>query len=263
MDKIRAGDIDIAYTISGNGHPLVMIQGLTATIDWWDPLFMEELSKRYRVLAFDNRGAGRTEAPDGDFSVELFADDTANLMDALGIQKAYVLGYSLGGMIAQELALRHPEKVEKLVLCATNCGASGWVVCDQEVLAVLTDRSGTLEDLVDRFCTVMFDRAWIEANRDQLSEFKRRYLIAPTPDHNAARQFMSTVKFDAYDRLGDIRVPTLVLTGADDVLIPAENSRIIAGALPGAQLKEYPGAGHGFPYQCRDEFLADVVEFLG
>jgi len=109
----------------------------------------------------------------------------------------------------------------------------------------------------------MFDREWIKANGYLLAEFKRRYLIAPTSDHNAARQFMSTVKFDAYDRLGDITVPTLVVTGADDRLIPAENSRIIAGALPGAQLKEYPGAGHGFPYQCRDEFLADVVEFLG
>lgn len=263
MDKIKAGDIDVAYTISGEGHPLVMIQGLTATMDWWDPAFIEELSKRYRVLAFDNRGAGRTEAPDGEFSVEQFADDTANLMDALGIDKAYVLGYSLGGMIAQELALRHPEKVEKLILCSTNCGAGNWVVCGKEVLAVLTDRSGTPRDLVDRFCTVMFDRAWIKANRDQLDEFKRRYLIAPTSDHNAARQFMTTVKFDAFDRLGDINVPALVLTGADDLLIPAENSRIIAGALPDAKLKEYPGAGHGFTYQCRDEFLADVMDFLG
>ena len=263
MEKIRAGEIEMAYQVSGAGHPLVMIQGLTANMDWWDPWFIDRLSQRYRVVTFDNRGAGRTEGPEGDFSVAQFADDTALLMDALGIEQAFVLGYSMGGMIAQELALRHPDKVEKLVLCATNCGPSGSVNASREILARLVDRSGTPEELVDRFVTLMFDRGFLAENTDMLDEFKRRCVIAPTSDHDAARQMMATITFDTFDRLGDIGVPTQVICGEEDILIPAENSRIIAGAVPGALLTEYPGAGHGFLFQCRDEFVADVLEFLG
>jgi 3-oxoadipate enol-lactonase len=262
MEKVRVADIDIAYEISGDGHPLVLIQGLTATMDWWGEDFIDLLSQRYRVLMFDNRGAGRTEAPDGEFTVEQFADDTAGLMDALGIERAYVLGYSMGGMIGQELSLKHPEKVEKLVLCVTFCGGIKTVMASREVLERLVDRSGSIDDQVERFVSLMFAPQWIKDNRDMLDDFKRRYLLAPTTDHNAARQFMATVKFDAYDRLPGIGVPTLVACGADDILIPAENSRTIAGAIPGARLVEYEGAGHGFVWQRREEFVAEISGFL-
>jgi 3-oxoadipate enol-lactonase len=263
VNTVRVGDIDVAYTLCGEGHPLVLIQGLTATLDWWDPEFVEALSRRYRVLAFDNRGAGRTEAPEGEFTIEQLADDTAGLMDALGIESAYVLGYSLGGMIGQELALRHPEKVEKLVLCVTFCGGKNTVAASREVLSKLMDRSGSTDDLVERFLSLMFTREWMEENRNLLDGFKERYLIAPTPDHAAARQFMATVRLDTYDRLDKITAPTMVMCGADDILIPAENSRIIAGAIPGAQLKAYPGAGHGFVWQMREAVLEDLTGFLG
>lgn len=262
-EKVMVGDIEIAYSLSGEGHPLVLIQGLTGTMDWWDPEFVDALASRYRVLIFDNRGAGRTEAPEGEFSVAQFADDTAGLMDALGIDSAHVLGYSLGGMIAQELALHHPGKVDKLVLCVTFCGGKATVQASREVLSKLMDRSGSLEELVERFLTLMFTREWIEENRHVLDDFKGRYLIAPTPDYNAARQFMATVKFDTFGRLGEIAAPTMVMCGADDILIPAENSRIIAREIPGAKLIAYPDAGHGFVWQVRAKALDDLTGFLG
>lgn len=263
MDKARVNGIDIAYQMRGEGTPLVMIMGLTATMDWWDPALLNALSKTYRVLIFDNRGAGRSLAPEGEFSIEQFADDTAGLMDALGIESASVLGYSMGGMIAQELALRHPEKVDRLILLATYCGGSESVFGSKEVLMKLADRSGTVDDLVERFLTLMFTRDWIRENRSLLDDFKARYLLAPTSDHAAARQFMATVKFDTSGRLGAVCVPTLVACGAEDILIPPDNSRLIAGKIPGARLIEFPGAGHGFMWQNPEKCLAELTGFLG
>jgi pimeloyl-ACP methyl ester carboxylesterase len=263
LDKATVGDIEICYQESGEGHPLVLIMGLTATMDWWDPVLLEELSRSYRVIIFDNRGAGRSECPRGDFSIELFADDTVALMDSLGIDRAHVLGYSMGGMVAQELVLRHPQRVGKLMLYATYCGGSDSVFGDKEVLARLVDRSGTVDDLVERSMGLMFSRDWIEDNRAVLDEFKRRYLIAPTPDHVAARQFMATVNFDASDRISGIEKPTLVACGMEDILIPPQNSSLIASKIPDAELIAYPHAGHGFIWQDREQCLEDLADFLG
>jgi pimeloyl-ACP methyl ester carboxylesterase len=263
MDWAKVGDIEIAFRISGCGPPLVLIMGLTATMDWWEPSFLDSLARNHTVLVFDNRGAGRSVCDEGEFSIEQFAGDTAGLMDALAIDHASILGYSMGGMIAQEFALRYPSRLDKLMLFSTYCGGSESVFGDKEVLTRLVDRSGTIDDLMERFLTLMFSRKWISANRDLLADFKRRYLLAPTPDHTAARQFMATVKFNAADRISSIEAPTLVACGADDILIPASNSRIIAGKIPGARLIEYPGAGHGFIWQLMDRCLGDLTSFLG
>lgn len=263
MDRIQVGDITMAYRLFGTGHPLVLIMGLTANMDWWDPHLLDGLSSGYRVLIFDNRGAGRTDAPPGDFSIEQFADDTAGLIDAVGIQRAHVLGVSMGGMIAQELALNHPERVDRLVLCCTYCGGRETVFADRAVLVKLTDLSGTPEDKARRFLSLLFPPDWLADNEEYFAEFMRRYLVAPATDENAGRQFMATVRFDASDRLPRIGAPTLVACGADDALIPAENSRTIAERIPGARLVVYEGAGHGFINQCRGEFVDELTGFLG
>ncbi len=261
--KVRVRDIDICYRTIGKGFPLVMIMGLTANMDWWDPEFINALSKKYHLVLFDNRGAGRTETPPGEFSIKQFADDTAGLMDALGIERAHILGVSMGGMIAQELALNYPWKVEKLVLCVTFCGGDKTVYASSEVLQKLTDLSGTLEERVRRFLALLFPEEWLSQNPNYLVEFTKRYMIAPTSDANAARQFMATTKFNTYDRLPEIQCPTLVACGSKDILIPPENSRIIAERIPGARLVEFEGAGHAFISQCRDKFLEILFNFLG
>lgn len=263
MQKVAVGDIEISCEARGEGRPLILIQGLTATLDWWDASFLDKLARDYRVIIFDNRGAGRTAAPEGEFSIEQLADDTAGLMDALEIEKAFILGYSMGGMIAQGLAISHPEKVEKLVLCATFCGGSNSTFATQEVLGKLVDRSGTIDDLMNRFLGLMFDADWIKENSHLLEDFKRRYLLAPTSAHNATRQFMATATFDAYDRLKDVNIPTMVVCGSEDIIIPADNSRVIADAIQGASLLEYPGCGHGFLWQREEEFLEELQGFLG
>ena len=263
MDAMRVGDLDISYQLMGEGPPIVLIQGLTANMDWWETEFLDALSERHRVLMFDNRGAGRTPAPpETEVTIRQMADDTAGLMDAIGMERADVLGVSMGGMIAQELALNYPEKVNRLALCVTFCGGRETVYPGREVLATLVDRSGTPEELVWRFGTLMFREEYMLENRDYFADFFARYSKAPSTDKNAARQFMSTQTFSTYDRLPLIDKPTLVVCGAEDVLIPAENSRILAGRIPGARLVEFEGAGHGFIAQCREDFLEVLEGFL-
>ncbi len=263
MEYAQVGDLNMCYELKGEGYPLVLIMGLTANMDWWEPRVVDELAEHYRVLLFDNRGAGRTVTPEeGEFSIPQMANDTAGLMEALGIERAHVVGVSMGGMIAQELALRHPEKVDKLVLCVTFCGGANTVYASQEVLKVLADGSGGADEIVRRALSIMFPEEWLESHPGYLDVFKDCYMRAPITANNMVRQFMATTKLDTYDRLPAIQAPTLVLYGADDILIPPVNSRTIAGQIPGAKVKEYDGAGHGFTAQCAEEFAADLLDFL-
>lgn len=263
MEQAKVGDTLIYYRTTGEGHPLVMIMGLTATLDWWDPSFLERLSERYELLVFDNRGAGRTEAPPGDVTIPLMATDTAGLMDAVGFERAHVLGISMGGMIAQQLALDYPGKVDRLVLCATFCGGQETVYAEREVLMKMLDRSGTPEQRVRRTTSLLFPDEWLEENPDYFEDFLERFSIAPTTEENAARQFMATVQFNTYDRLPEIENPTLVACGTEDVIIPPENSKILAQRIPDARLVEFEGAGHGFTQQCQGELFEVLTDFLG
>jgi pimeloyl-ACP methyl ester carboxylesterase len=259
----RVGDLDIRYTLTGEGHPLVLIIGLLGSTDWWEPAFIDSLARRYRVLVFDNRGAGNTVTPDDTkITIPLMAGDTAGLMDAVGFKSAYVLGFSMGGMIAQELTLLYPEKVEKLALCSTNCGKGGSVFAGRDVLKKLADRSGTPVEQVERFCSLFFCEEWLEIHGEDGEEFKNRYLESPANDHNATLQFMAMVTFAACERLPRIEVPTLVACGTGDLLLPPENSKIIQDRIPGSRLVMYEGAGHGIMWERREDFLRDLVAFL-
>ncbi len=264
MDFVKVGDLNICYELKGEGHPLVMLRGLTENMDWWEPTLLEELAKRYRLLVFDNRGAGRTVTPrEGDITIPQMADDTAGLMDALGIERAHVVGVSMGGMIAQEFALRHPQKVDKLVLCVTFCGGKNTVIASKEVLTMIADGSGGPEAVAGRAMSLLFTQEWLDSNPEYAGEFLKRYMRAPATGHNTVRQFAATTKLDTFDRLPSIKAPTLVLCGTEDLLIPPINSRTIAEQIPGSKLKEYEGVAHGITNQCQEEFLVDLLEFLG
>lgn len=262
-ESVTVGDIDIHYRAMGTGEPLVMIMGLTANMDTWEPAMLDLLAERYRVIVFDNRGAGRTGAPPGDFSIAQFADDTAGLMEALGIERAFVLGESMGGMIAQEVVLRHPEMVEKLVLCCTFCGGEEAVFPEPEVIALLTDREGTPEEIVRKGLKIVFPEEWLNTNEEQVEDYVRRALLHPISVENAFRQGAAIFGFSAYERLPGIECPVMIARGTEDVLIPPVNSRILADRIPGSRLVEFPGGGHGFSAQNIEDFTSLLCEFLG
>ena len=251
------------YEESGEGFPLVMIMGLSANLDWWDPTMIQGLSKDFRTVRFDNRGVGRTDASDREFTVKLFAEDTAGLMDALGISRAHVLGASMGGMIAQELALNHPEKVEKLVLCSTSCGGERAIQASEETIGLMM-RGGsapTQEERARMVVPLIFTKVFEDRNPDKVGSFLRRILRAPTSPEVSLRQIGAIMAFSTHDRLGGIRAPTLVVHGQQDILIPSGNGPILAKAIPGARLVLLERSAHGLAEDI-DEATNVIAEFL-
>ena len=263
LERMKVGELDMGYALMGEGPPLVLILGMTATVDWWPLELVASIGQKYRLLVFDNRGAGTTTGgTEGNYTVPQMADDTVGLMKALGLDKAHVLGWSMGGMIAQEMALNHPEAVDKLVLCATYCNGRECVRPTKENMKILVDRTGTTAEMAGRICRLMLSTEWLETHPEFVQVFIDRYTIAPTTDENATKQFMATVDFAACDRLSELKVETLVACGSDDIVIPAENSRLIAKLIPNARLVEFEGGGHAFMYEQLDAFREMLFDFL-
>ena len=262
LQKVRVGDIEVACKTLGEGEPLLLIMGFSGTMDLWEPLAVEGLaSAGYEVTIFDNRGMGETSAGSEDFTMEQFARDTDGLMQALGIERAHVLAWSMGTNIALELALDYPERVDRLILYAADCGGEQAVLPAPDVMAELTDTSGTPEERGMRLFKLLFPAEWLDANPDF-------YLHFPSPEEssppeNVARQAEAMDGWGgAYDRLPDVTSPTLLITGTEDILTPPQNSMLIAGRIPGAWLMQFKGAGHGLMYQYPDRFTAVVLDFL-
>jgi pimeloyl-ACP methyl ester carboxylesterase len=262
MPTTRANGIEIYYEVHGEGLPLLLIMGLGANATaWWKQI--PEFSRRYRVIAFDNRGAGRSQKPHEPYSISQMADDAAALMDTLGVGTSHVFGMSLGGMIAQEYALRYPERVQALVLGGTTPGGPKAVRAGAEVLAFFAT-VGTLTPpaAIERGMSLLYSDAFIEANRTTL--LARALELAPlmAPPHGLQRQLMAAMMFSAYDRLGKIAAPSLVMSATADKIVPHANSALLTEGIVGSRLVEFEGAGHGFLVECHEAANAAVLDFL-
>ena len=216
------------------------------------------------IVLFDNRGAGRTDKPDIEYSIKMMADDTTGLMKVLNIEQAHMLGYSMGGFIGQEIALNYPEKVKKLILCSTGCGGPKSIPISEEVRTALDrNREGLSdEELLKNMIFLYFTDYFIQNNQDEVKEYIRRSLLAPIPPHSYRRQLMAVFSFNSYERLKNIKTPTLVLSGKEDILVPHENSILLAEHIPGAKLTLFDNFGHGL-FTPDPLLIANIViEFL-
>lgn len=261
MPRQRIGDIEIYYEIHGDGpQTLIMIRGLGSNLTAWYEQ-VPEFARHFRVVVFDNRGAGRTDKPDAPYSLRQMADDTASLMDALGIRRAALLGISMGGMIAQEFALVHQAKLSCLILGCTTFGGAEAVRAAPEVMdALVAGESANAEQRRIRQRSAFTENA-IENRREIVEKDERirmQYLIPPFAYQ---RQIDAAMKYDVSKRLPEIHVPTMVMTGRDDILVPPENAKLIAARITGAKLVELPG-GHLFFTEYPAEFNAAVIEFV-
>lgn len=252
------------YRVCGEGEPLLLIMGLSANADWWDGRFLELLAARFQVVTFDNRGAGRTTKAPGPYAIPLMVEDTLGLMDHLEWPSAHVLGVSMGGMIAQELALEHAERVRKLVLVVTSCGGQEQVPAGPEVLnALIMPREGlTDEDIARATLYLLYPQEFMREHPEVVDETLKALLIAPISPHCFLSQLNAVGAWSDYTRLGSLGRPALVITGSEDILIPPENSRIIADAIPDGRLVEYEGGGHGLTSQFPEEVAKEVLDFL-
>ncbi len=261
MKTVQIDDIEIAYRELGRGYPLVLIMGYSATMDMWDPIALKDLSRKYRVIIFDNRGMGKSTASDKKFTIELFADDTAHFMEKIGVERAHVLGYSMGTGIAQELALNYPEKVNKLILYAADCGGSQAIPPSPEVMSQLTDTSGDAKQRQIRLIRLMFPEKWLKDTPDyrKLMPNVRETSLA----ENIDRQTSAMEEWQGcYERLPMIAQDTLLITGTEDILTPPANSLSMVQRIPRAWLVQLDGGGHGLMYQRPKDFARILLMFL-
>lgn len=249
------------YEVHGEGRPLLLICGLGNDLSSW-ALQIPDLAKRYRVISFDNRGSGRTDAPDQPYSIKMMAEDTAGLMDALAIDKAHVLGVSMGGYIAEELAMTYPGRVTGLVLATTSVGPymlkiSVLQAHARQALAGMSPMTSFQIMLPFMFNDRCFeDPGVVEMAVGTIAGH------SSTPPHILARQMTACAEHDARDRISQISAPTLVLAGKEDPFVPFSLSQELAASIPGAKLRVLEGGGHGFSASMATRFNQAVLEFL-
>ena len=262
MPIVAANGIDLYYAETGSGEPLVLVMGFGGDHLSWG-FQLSALSVQHRVVTFDNRGSGRSDVPDIPYTTQMMADDTVALMDRLGIERAHVLGVSLGGMIAQEIALGHPERVRSLQLHCTAARPDGYMLALLENLRMVRGKAGA--EIAQRAMAL-----WLfsPSTFNERAEFVDMLLYAassqarPQSDVGFARQGDAVMSHDALARLGGITCPTLVAVGEEDQLAPLRFSREIAGAIAHAEFRTIPGAGHVYFWEKPAEFNNLVLTFL-
>ena len=255
-------DLNLYYEDAGSGDPLILIMGLSGDLKGW-AMQVPELAKHFRVITIDNRGAGRTSAPDRPYSIPQMADDVAELMTHLGIESAHVLGFSMGGCIAQELALKHKAKVKKLILLASAAYIDGY---SEAIINawVSVRRSNLSREHIARLSACWIYSPEFLEDRTRLDRAIQNNLANPVPqqDHAFIRQAAALLAFDSRDRLKDVKQETLVIACADDNLLPPRNSERLSELIASSTLVTLPG-GHIGMVEHAPEFNAAILEFLG
>lgn len=250
MPKANVNGIDIYYEVHSQGEPLVLIQGFGGGHEGW--FFQTRtFKKHYQVIIFDNRGIGKTDKSSEPYTIKTMANDTIGLMDHLGLDKAHVLGASLGGMIAQEIAINYPERVGKLVLVSTTPGGGEVNEAHPEILRTVGVKEGTSE--VD-LGSVDFHKSMNVIVSLAFNKRLYRMVLLPLSRHYMKRigveghrgQMEAVVGHTTLDRLHLIEAPTLVMTGTEDRIVPPHSSEVIASRIPNAKLVKVEGGSHAF-----------------
>jgi pimeloyl-ACP methyl ester carboxylesterase len=270
-EHVQVGDINIAYKRFGQGKPILFISGTSQTKDAWDPILLSRLAAtNHTVIVFDNRGIGETTVGTKPFSIEQFANDTAGLLDALHIERADVLGVSLGSFVAQELTLDFSQKVDKLILHAAYCGGNETTYASgQAAQAIMTLsspqalRNMTAEQQAMILAQIMFPPEWLKEHPEVLNT-----VIKLAPSRSASpeiiqQQGMASATWKgSCDKLSSITQRTLLIVGDQDLLAPPANSIMMAQRIPHSWLVIIQGTGHGMMLQVPNEFSAIVRTFL-
>ncbi len=259
MPFIQNQGAKIYWDEQGSGDPVLLIMGLAYPSDMWYRT-RPVLSKSYRTIVVDNRGVGRSDMPPGPYPIALMAADALCALDAAGIERAHVYGISMGGMIAQELTLQHPERVRSLILGCTASGGPTAVQAEPEVGKLLMARGVmTPDEAAEAAVPYIYDAGTPRARIDEDLNVRRPWL-APPEAYMA--QLQGILAWEAYSRLPQINVPTLVIHGENDRLVPVGNGKLIASRIPGAKLVLLANASHIFPTDQADASHQAILEFL-
>jgi pimeloyl-ACP methyl ester carboxylesterase len=264
MPKLNANGIDIFYEVSGSGAPLVLISGLGYDSWMWHRM-VPGLAAQAQVITFDSRGVGQTDKPAGPYSADMLAADTAGLLEGLRIEKATILGHSMGGFVAQALALSRPDLINKLILSATNFGGPNHIPVTPEAMAVLADTAGDPLERLKRGILVSCTPGFGEAHPEIVEEWLAYRVQNPIEPASYQAQMaigLGLLQVGFEGRLNAVQAPTLILFGEDDKVVPPGNADLLAKEIPNHTIEILPKAGHFYPFDATDAAVAVILAFL-
>lgn len=252
---IAADGTRLWYDVHGAGEPLLLIHGQSLDHEMWEGVYTD-LAEHHRVVRMDLRGTGGSDAPvDGPYSMELLAGDALAVLDDLGIDRAHVYGFSMGGKVAQTLAASAPERIGALVLGSTAPGGDNEVERPHHASVAL--RKANTEEGRDLIAHLFYTPEWADSHPETVAR-----ILPRNPLRAQRRHYEASLKHDGWDRLPLIQAPTLVVHGEDDELTPVANAELLAERIPDARTLILPGARHGYPHEAAPKATEAVVDFL-
>lgn len=259
MAKVEVAGREFHYERDGSGEPLLLIQGMSGTHVSWGEAFKGALEEAFDVVAFDNRGIGFSAPVNGPFTIAEMAEDTAGLLETLGLESAHVVGISMGGMIAQELALAHPERLRSLTLGCTYCGGPGSQLIPEENLQKLVAgmASGDREKAIRAGYEVNLSPGF-RADEGHYAAFHEMATTVPAAKATIELQAQAIFGHDTSGRLGETSAPTLIVHGIEDGVLPFPNGELIASLMPAARFEAFDGVGHMFWWE-QPQRSADLI----
>jgi len=265
MPYVLSGDAKIYYEVAGKGSPLVLIEGLGYAMWMWI-MQLEDLSKSFTVIAFDNRGAGKSDKPPYPYTMDLFAEDLRAVLDVNNIEKAHILGVSMGGMIAQRFALKYPARIRSLILVATHHGGKDIEPPPPETIqAMFGDPPPSIKSERDLYRYKMryaFSAKWYAENRETLERLIELRLAEPQPKEAYLNQASAVLTFNLSGEVSRIKVPTLIIHGDEDMVVPIGNAYKLYEKIPSSTLIIFKGAGHLVNIERAKEFNEAVRTFI-
>jgi 3-oxoadipate enol-lactonase len=263
MAKIKAGDVNLEYYVEGSGPPLLMIMGFGGSAGSWGQPFLDELQKHFTTIRFSNRGTGDSDKVSQPFTIRTMADDAIHVLDELKIERPHVLGISMGGMIAQELVLNYPQRVNGLVLGCTTVGTVKGIQAAPETMAKLAPSPDKpREEIIRTFWTAICSPNFITNGAPFLETMVQQAINSPTPMETLGLQMGAIMQFDTFDRLPQVKAPTLVIHGDVDMLVPSENANILAKQISGVEQQWVTGTAHMFFWEEPQKSAKAITEFL-
>jgi proline-specific peptidase len=262
----KIGDIELYFEIHGppQAPPIVFIGGW-ASYHWIWFRQIPAISKRYRCIVFDNRGSGRSSKPDYPYTMQMFADDTIGLMKALEIKDAHVLGISMGGLIAQQIAISYPEKLRSLIIVSSHFGGPNAVPMDDRTMALLIaipTETISAEQAREMRYRATFSPGFLQENRSILEQTEKWIAQYPAPVYAQVHQTSAVSGFNAESEVKNIKVPTLIIHGTADLAVPPKNAELLANSIPNSKMVLIEGGSHFTIIEKYEEFNSTVMSFL-
>lgn len=260
LARIQVDGAQIGYRRVGKGRPLLILNGFAATSADWDPSFIDGVASANELILVDHRGIGGSTDNGKPFDIAQLADDAAHVIEALGLERTSVLGWSMGGFVAQMLALQHPDRVNKLILLSTDPGGDDADLASAAVWSLLIDTSGTPHEQARRLLSLLFPSDVAESFYRDFGDIvaAARARLSPQLVNRQAAAMDEWHRNGVGSRLQEINAPVLIATGTEDIVIPPSNALKLVNALPGAWLAQFPGGGHAFMAQYPRP-LADLI----